>query len=417
VLRLLRELARQGLRRLGLGRTYRLDDVARVDLVAALRAYERLAEAAYYGGEQLLPLFCVVRILNEAEKSGIPAEMARGYAGSGALFGLIPASRIAQWYLDRAMARLAEVDDLTTHEIVELVVGFYDAGVGHWGSASERFRSVERIALELGDRRRHDDALANLMELENLRGSFADARAFAIDLVASATARRDRRFEADGLVGLAYATWHLGDAAEATTTLGRARLLLDEQADVTDELRIRALGLAAIAGAGRNDTSGAVDASEELMRLTDIQPTNFGTFVGCVAPAEVYLRLLESDRGSRQARELASAAVKRMRRFAAVFPIGRPRAATLEGRRRWLIGDRTAAIGSWTRAIALAASLTMEFELALAHYELGRHLDPADDDRVGHLATAIEILERLEAGTALESARIALGIDVPDVHD
>jgi tetratricopeptide (TPR) repeat protein len=414
---LLRELARQGFHRLGVGRAYRLDARSRADLIAALRAYERLAEASYLGAETLLPLYCVVRILNEAEKSGISAEMARGYAGTGALFGLAPMPRIARWYLDRAIARLGEVDDLTTREIVALVVGFYEAGVGHWAPARDHFSSVQRIAGRLGDRGRLDDALANLMELGNLQGHFVESTRIADELVASASARRDRRFEADGLVGLGYAAWHRGDTAVAGPALRRARQLIDELGDVTDELLIRALGQSAIASLADGDTTHAMAASEELLGLTGARPANFGTFIGYAGPAEVYLELWESGHSDRSLADLASRAIARLRAFAAVFPIGRPRAATLDGRRLWLAGDHDAAARAWERAIALAADLGMDYERGLAHLELGRRRAPEAPDRGSHLATAIEIFERLGAGRALQVARQASGVDGPGSTD
>ncbi len=410
---LLRELVRQGLHRLGVGRAYRLDARSRADLVAALRAYERLAEASFLGAETLLPLYCVVRILNEAEKSAIAAEMARGYAGTGALFGLVPAARVARWYLDRATAHLEGVDDLTTHETVELVVGFYEAGVGAWDQARGHFGSVRGIAGRLGDRGRFDDALANLMELENLRGHFVEAADLARDLVASASARRDRRFEADGQVGLGYAAWHRGDAAVAGPALRRARQLIDELGDVTDELRIRALGQAAIASLADGDPTTALGVSDELLRLTEARPTNFGTFIGYAAPAQIYLELRESGHADRELAGRADRAIARLRAFAAVFPIGRPRAATLNGQRLWLAGDHDGARRAWERAISLATDLGMDYERALAHLELGRRPGPQTADRESHLAAAIETFERLGAGRALQLARAAESLGKP----
>ena len=43
---------------------------------------------------------------------------------------MVPLPRLADWYLRRSMQRLQEVEDLTTHEIVEIVVGFYYIGAG-----------------------------------------------------------------------------------------------------------------------------------------------------------------------------------------------------------------------------------------------------------------------------------------------
>jgi tetratricopeptide (TPR) repeat protein len=309
------------------------------------------------------------------------------------------------------MARLAEVDDLTTHEIVEQVVGFYEAGVGHWEGARDRFGSESRIARRLGDRRRLDDALSNLMEVANIRGAYGEAITLATELVASASARGDRRFEADGLVGLTSATWHRGDATEASLSLQRPRQYIDAHADVTTELRTRVLGLSALVSLDRDDPASALAASAELMLLTDTRPTNFGTFIGYVAPAEVYLAFWESGQPMPDLPRHAARAVERLKRYGGVFPIGRPRAATLEGRRQWLAGNRRAAIRSWQRALTLARDLDMDYEEGLAHLELGRRQESASGDRATHLGAAIELFGRLDAGRALRAASAAVDDD------
>ncbi len=148
------EMLRQGLRRLGLIRGSRTMSAAeQEDLIAILRAYASLAEVSYYSSETLLPLFSVIRILNEAESSGIDAEISRGQAGTGALFGVVPLARIAEWYLRHSEERLASVEDLATHEIVGIVIGFYELGAGKWEAARTRFETVRAIASRLGDRR------------------------------------------------------------------------------------------------------------------------------------------------------------------------------------------------------------------------------------------------------------------------
>jgi len=42
-----------------------------------------------------------------------------------------------------------------------------------------------------------------------------------------------------------------------------------------------------------------------------------------------------------------SNALRRLRGYADIFPVGRPRATLLEGRRMWLLGRRTEAARSW----------------------------------------------------------------------
>jgi hypothetical protein len=85
--------------------------------------------------------------------------------------------------------------------------------------------------------------------------------------------------------------------------------------------------------------------------------------------------------------------LRRLRRYARSFPMARPRALTCLGWSRWQDGRRRQAVRAWTRAVREAERLAMPYELARAHYELGRHLGPKERsplrlDGAGHLALA-----------------------------
>lgn len=398
------QILRQLSHRAGLARSSkRLSDAQREELVAVCRAYERLAEASYYGGETLLPLYSSIRILNDAEASGSAPEIARGLAGTGTLFGLVPLPRIADSYLRRALVRLNEVDDLTTHEIVGIVVGFYQVGAAKWEQAREQFSTVRRIARRLGDRRRLHDALGNLAELEYLRGSFKDAAKVADELVAVTRARNDRRFEAEGLAVAAHCAWQLGKANDAYRLAGELKAIVAEEPEVHDELRIKYHGLIAMIHLSRGERALAIAACEEAMRLTSAaRPAYFATFLGYIAPAEVYLNLLETGQPLHDLNARVAEAMARLHRYAGVFPIGRPRHAILAGSQSWLLGKRGDALRSWRRGLTIATDLSMPYEQGLAHYEIGRHLDVADAEREAHLRAAREIFNGLGAARLLE---------------
>jgi len=409
-LSLLGELARQALRRAGIiRRARRRTDAERDELVAVSRAYEPLGEVAYYAGEPLLALYVAIRFLNLAEAAGSPPEMARGFAGTGGLFGLVPWPRVAVSYLRRGLAELSQVDDLTTHEFVGIVVGFYYVGAAGWDAAREQFRTVRKIARRLGDRRRLEDSLSNSMELESLQGSFAAGAQLADELIATATARNDRRFHAEGLVGKGYCALQMGDADTALQSCTDFRQIVADESYLTDELRTKSQGLLALIHLSRGDWAQARTACDEAMRLTQERPTYAGTFIGYVAPAEVYLEAWERDQPFRDEPRRAAEALARMKRFAGVFPVGRPRWAILEGRRSWLAGHRGRALSLWRRALATATQLDMPYEQGLAHYEIGRHLDPNDSDRAVHLEAAREIFGRVQAAGALSAVDLAAG--------
>jgi hypothetical protein len=247
------------------------------------------------------------------------------------------------------------------------------------------------------------------MELEYLRGSFATAAGLAQELTAAATARNDHRFRAEGLSGEAYCAWQLGNTDETLRALGELRALVAEHPDLTDELKIKAHGLLAMIHLARGDRQQARSASEEAMRLTAQRPTYFGTLFGYVGPVEVYLDRWESGQPRRAWGGQAGEALGRLRRYASVFPVGRPRYGTLRGRHLWLLGKRRDAFSAWHRALTTAKQLSMPFEEALVHLEIARHLEAGDESRQAHVAAARETFERLEARRALDRLDAIVG--------
>jgi class 3 adenylate cyclase/tetratricopeptide (TPR) repeat protein len=406
---LLAELIRQVLRRARLSRGPRtMTDVEGADQIAACRAYLSLAEVSYFDRETLLPLYCVIRNLNEAESSGISTEISRGLAGTGALFGVAPLPRIAEWYLRRALRELGNVQDLPTHEIVNIIVGFYYTGAAKWDLAREQFATVRRTAEDLGDRRRLDDAIGNLMEAEFLRGAFNEAETLARELAATARAQSDRRYEAEALVDQVYCEWQLGRSEEAQRSLMALRQVLADETDVTDELKIKYAGLRATIHLARGENEQALAASEDVLALTAGQrPTSFGTYLGYVSPVDVYLTLWERGSAPPDVRARTAEAIDRLGKYAGVFPVGRPRARTLEGRHAWLLGKHDAAFRSWRHALASAHELSMNYEEGLAHYEIGRHLDPGDASRAAHFDEARAVFRRLHASQSLAALELA----------
>src|SRR5262245_30533576 len=90
--------------------------------------------------------------------------------------------------------------------------------------------------------------------------------------------------------------------------------------------------------------------------------------------------------------KLAAKACKILSRFVRIFPIGKPRFWLSQGRYYWLGGKPSQARQAWQKGLTIATQLAMPYEQALAHYEIGRHLEENDPDRQKHLGRAGEIL-------------------------
>ena len=188
------------------------------------------------------------------------------------------------------------MQDLSTQEIVRIIVGFYFTGAAKWDLAREQFTNVRATAEGLGDWRRLADAIGNLMELEFLQGNFDNAERFASELAAKARARNDRRYEAEGLVDQVYCEWQLSKTEQAQTSLADLRAIFQDAKEMTDELKIKYRGLLATIELARGEREQAIAAAEDVLQLTAERPTSFGTFLGYVAPVDVYLSLWEAIR-------------------------------------------------------------------------------------------------------------------------
>jgi hypothetical protein len=112
-------------------------------------------------------------------------------------------------------------------------------------------------------------------------------------------------------------------------------------------------------------------------------------------PAGTYLAKLDAT---------ATRGLRLLRRYARSFPMARPRALTWQGWCQWLESRHRIALRAWAQAVQESERLAMPWELARAHYELGRHLASNERSPFGlqgtqHLDQAKSILEALGCGS------------------
>ena len=132
---------------------------------------------------------------------------------------------------------------------------------------------------------------------------------------------------------------------------------------------------------------------------------------------EVYLTLWENaiamgtESEIKHLKAAARRACRSLHKYAALFPVGKPRSWLYRGRFEWLAGRQRRAHKHWRKSLAYAQHLAMPYEAALTHFEIGRHLSvdnhAARATRQTHLKQAIEIFERLGTAYDLERAKVA----------
>jgi tetratricopeptide (TPR) repeat protein len=382
----------------------------RATLLAAARAYEMLAEVYYFAGETILALIAALRALNLAEAAGPSPELARGFASVGALMGLIPQRGMAEAYARRALEAVAEAGNLPTQAFVSLTSGFYHAGTGAWTGALEHFEKVVKISEHLGDRRRYEDGLSNLMCMSYLQGRFSHGAEVAQRLYESAVRRGDASYQANGLQGKANCLLQLGRFDEAMECLRASQGLLAEQTKVPDEmLGVELHGLLSLAYLRQCEWDQALEATEQVMEaVTATMPSNYGAFPAYANAPEVYLTLWEAEHPAPQLDAQAHKACRALQGYARVFPVGQPRALLWQGLYAWLSGNQAKAHDAWRKSLAAAENLAMPYDQGLAHYEIGRHLQKDAPNRGQTLSRAGEFFEELGAAYHLNLVQAKL---------
>jgi hypothetical protein len=112
----------------------------------------------------------------------------------------------------------------------------------------------------------------------------------------------------------------------------------------------------------------------------------------------------------------AASVARAARRYARLFPIGRPQALLAAGSLAWVRRRSRQAHARWRQALRIAQRLDMPYEAARAHAEIGRHLAPGAPTRHEHLAEAAAIFAQIGAAWDLaivRSARDGLPVVTP----
>ena len=392
-------------------------------LLEAARAYEGLTAVYYFANETILSLYAALRSLNLAEAAGPSPELARGYTSVGAIIGFIPVHRIADHYCRRALDAAGHVDDFSAQMWVSLGSGMYYAGVGQWSKAESLMRQVIETAELVGDRSRWGDGVGNLAIVHYLQGNFEQCAKLSDDFYTAARQRNDIHNQAWALRGKVYGLLPQGKFTEALEYLEIINTLLAQDTHIVDEaLRIDLNGLLALVHLRLNQPQQALAATEKALSVAqNTMPTSYLSLPGYAAIAETYLTLWEEDNSKPRQKSAnktqnpqpttqnsklhPKSALKALRGYARVFPIGQPRALLWQGVYQWVSGRQNSAYKLWAKSLALAEELDMSYSQGLIHYEVGRRLPSDESARAQHLRQAQEIFERLGATYDAEQAQ------------
>src|SRR6266404_4183433 len=400
-----------GLRAAQLLVTPRSSDPARArrTIGPVARVLMRLIDTYFYSIEGAPLAWSILRMMNESEPGGPSPELARAYSLGSLLAGMVSAKRLGEAAYRRAVD-IAEAHGSNADRAWVLArVAVFRLSFAEWDPAAAAAARACALSQEVGDLRLFEESKIMSALLEMFRGEYDAALAHSRVALETTLRSGNLQMRADAHLTISLALVRMGRFAEAVPRCREALARFES----IDQLSARSehtiiLAIYAAACLRTGDSSAAFEAvlrAAALVRAT--APVAYWMLPAITQTLEVLFAFLEDDRSQAQRRRLVEeieGVLGAARRYARMFPIGRPGALLASGSLAWHLGRRRAAMTRWRRAAAAATRLQMPYELGSAHAEIGRHLAPGRPERGQHLTDAAGVFGRI--GCTWELARV-----------
>ncbi|WP_437928355.1 protein kinase [Sorangium sp. So ce291] len=370
----------------------------RARLQEAALAAARIAHHYYFTNDALALATVSLLSVNLSERAAVDLPLARPYAQLGYFAGVSRLRSLAEAYFERARLNAEAANNPGELAVALYHEAAYHVGLGAWSRAHAAGGRALRLLGAIKGIQETEITHTVLAHAEYCAGDYAASIARCELLFSSARARANVQHEAWGLYASARSLIRLGRLDDALERITLAQAHLRRQPELPSE--ILCLGFAALARLRQGDLVAAERSADAAMSLVDRVSPVFSLGDGYAAAAEVYLTLGERRRSrgealdaSLRARIVRTCAV--LRRFALLFPIGRPSALLAEGRAHLLAGRRRRAERCFQRARGRAAALCMPYEEAVAQLLLARHARVSAPVREERLRAAECLFDRL----------------------
>ena len=384
--------------------------------IEVARLYELMGRVYFYSNETLPVIYSTLRLLNIAERAGASPELASAYAAMAVMAGFGQLHSLAESYVDQAMAVAKQVNQPSNRITVDVVTGVYELGVGKWENVRSKALEAQALSEQLGDYRQWGDSIELLAENALISGDLEYATNMLRILLEAARKRRNPLQQGWGLFGLAAIGIRRGNEAEAIPMLEEALQILEELPNLASSINTN--GQLALAHLRLGQHGQALAYAGVVLDLAEgISPTVYSLDLGFAAVADVYFELWEKALrepnrhfDADRYKLFAARAIKLVRAFEKVFPIGRPVTPYYQGWYDWLTGKHQAAINTWKKGLEAAKKFDMPYQEGLIRVKLGATSQESSDVSREHFRRAIEIFEKMGAVHQLEIAkRLELG--------
>jgi tetratricopeptide (TPR) repeat protein len=374
------------------------------------RLYEFMSRIYFYSNETLPIVYTVLRFLNEAEKTGETPELATAYASLAVLVGYAQWHDLAESYVEHALAVAENVNQPSNWITVSVVTGVYKITVGKWDEIRRRVEQAKILCEKLGDYRQWGDCTVLLAEAALISGDVDYALKTQQILLEDARRRRNPLQQCWALFGVAANNIRRGEEATAIPMLEEALQILAEIPNFASSVNTNAQLALANLRIGQQEKALAF-AARVLELASAISPTVYSLDIGFSAVAQVYFELWEKAlqdptvrADAERYKQLAEKAIKLLRAFRGMFPIGQPYLAYYDGWYQLLTGKRQKAIRIWQNGLLSSQRLCLLYEEGLLRTRLASYTEESAA-RNEHIYRAAEIFEKMGAMRDLQLVR------------
>jgi predicted ATPase len=371
-------------------------------LLDASSALNRMGPIAYQSGDGLRSLTTAIWDLNLAELADSPSDLARSYTGCCITLGSVPIHPLAERYGQLALKTIQSESDLVSRAYTLEIVALYRSGLGRWAEAKAMLEESAALYDASALPRGQIESRSLLAKAHYYQGQFKKARNLHEEALVISEQQGDFTGEHWSLMGLVECALRLEQSPTEVLMNWLERIntihtkIVIGRADM-----IRYFGVLAQAHLHRGGFDQAFEAAQAGLRMIRQKPfAGSWTMEGYAGVAETFLSLLEMNAANQyhaKQNELmvnTNEACQAMRAFSRIFSIAQPRAWLCLGWYDWIAGKDSNANRTWQKGLVLAGQLTMPYEQARAHYEIGRHLKNAVEGKF-HLEKAHDIYTNL----------------------
>lgn len=282
--------------------------------------YEQLGEIYYFTNATLNTVNAVFKSLNLAQRAcGDSPELAINHAGMSVLMGTLTLHRQAEYHAQTAITIARRTGDPAALGWACFLAGAQYTTVARWDDALRHLEEAISINQRIGDLRRWETSLSSTSYINILERDYAEGLRLAQLQYESAHKRGDAQIIAWALCQSLLAQLKVNDVQRDSAS--ELEYWLEQPIGLAERMYGQGLVAQAYLQLGEWDFARA-NALKANQVNCSTRPTAFYASKGYRGAVETWLALAQATRSPEDKRELKRA-LKAMRAFANIFPIGK----------------------------------------------------------------------------------------------